>query len=205
MIRKALLTIAIFSALTALAAISPALTGAGRQVSPEVRAKAAGILDALERIKTERGRPSPSSSPAPAAGSRSLTFTEAEFNAYLACRLEAENEPFVKTAEFKLLADDHVEGRITLDLGDRKAAGILPQRQDLLLAARFEARDGMIKIHMDKLFLGTQPLAPAFVDVIIGIVSRLQGVEPTSLEDWYELPPGVVRLETRPGRVVVFY
>jgi hypothetical protein len=58
---------------------------------------------------------------------------------------------------------------------------------------------------LDKLFLGTQTLAPAFVDVIIGIVSRLQGVEPTSLEDWYDLPPGVLRLATRPGRVVVFY
>lgn len=205
MIRKALLTLAALAALTAAASFCPALPGGGLQVAPEVRARAAGILGALEKIKAERGRPSPSSSSARAAGSRSLTFTEAEFNAYVACRLEAENEPFVKTAEFKLLADDHVEGRITLDLGDRKSAGILPQRQDLLLAARFETRDGMIKIHMDKLFLGTQPLAPAFVDVIIGLVSRLQGVEPTSLEDWYELPPGVMRLETRPGRVVVFY
>jgi hypothetical protein len=204
-IRKALPTLAIFAALTALASLSPAWPGAGRQVGPAVRAKAGGILDALERIKAERGRPSPSLTAAPEAGSRSLTFTEAEFNAYVACRLEAENEPFVKAAEFRLLADDHIEGRIALDLGDRKAAGILPQRQDLLIAARFETRDGMIRIRLDKLFLGTQALAPAFVDVIIGIVSRLQGVEPTSLEDWYDLPPGVLRLETRSGRVVVFY
>lgn len=203
--RKALPALATFAALTVLASLSPARPGAGRQVSPEVRAKAAAILDALEKIGAERGRPSPSSLPAPAAGSRSLTFSEAEFNAYVACRLDAENEPFVKAAEFKLLADDHIEGRVTLDLGEGKSAGILPQRLDILFAARFEARDGMIKIHMDKLFLGTQSIAPAFVDVIIGIVSRLQGVEPTSLEDWYDLPPGVVRLGTRPGRVVVFY
>jgi len=205
MTRKALLTLAVFAALTVSSSFLPARPGAGRQVGPEVRNKAAGILNALEKIEAERGRPAPSASPAPAVGSRSLTFTEAEFNAYVACRLEAENEPFVKAAEFRLLANDHIEGRITLDLGDRKAAGILPQRQDLLLAGGFETRDGMIKIRLDKLFLGTQPISPAFVDVIIGVVSRLQGVEPTSLEDWYELPPGVVRLGTRPGRVVVFY
>jgi hypothetical protein len=203
--RKTCLTLVILASMTAFAPLAPARLDAGRQVDPAVRARAAGILDALERISVERGRPSPSPATALEAGSRSLTFTEAEFNAYVACRLEAENEPFVKAAEFKLLADDHVEGRITLDLGDRKAAGILPQRQDLLFAARFESRDGMIKIHLDKLFLGTQALAPAFVDVLIGIVSRLQGVEPTSLEDWYDLPPGVLRLATRPGRVVVFY
>jgi hypothetical protein len=207
MIRKTLRTLATFAALAIMASLSAAWPGAGGQVSPEVRAKAAGILDALKRIEAERGRPTPTRAPAPApaTGSRSLTFSEAEFNAYVACRLDDENEPFVKAAEFKLLADDRIEGRITLDLGSKPASGLLPQRQDLLLAARVETRDGMIKIHLDKLFLGTQPLAPAFVDVIIGIVSRLQGVEPTSLEDWYDLPVGVARLESRPGRVVVFY
>ena len=126
----------------------------------------------------------------PAPGSRSLTFTEAEFNAYLACRLADENEAYVKAAEFKLLADDRVEGRITIDLGKPQAAGVLPQQQDLLFAAGFETRDGMIRINMDKLFLGTQPISPAFVDIIIGVVSRLQGVEPTT-------PRGLVRPPAR--------
>ncbi len=55
---------------------------------------------------------------------------------------------------------------------------------------------------MDKLYLGTQAISPAFVDVIIGVVSRLQGVEPTSLKDWYDLPPGVAaaRKPARAGR-----
>ena len=164
---------------------------------PEVRAKAAGILDALKKIEAERHRP--------AAALRSLTFTEVEFNAYVVCRLDAENDPFVKTAEFKLLSADRIEGRITIDLGDRQSSGLLPKRQDLLFSAGIETRDGKIKISMDKLFLGTQPIAPAVVDVIIGILSRLQGVEPTSLGDWYDLPPGVRRLESRPGQVVVYY
>ena len=200
-------SLAAFAALVSLAVLAPALPAAGGQASPEVRAKAAGILAALERIEAERGRPAPARTlaPEPAPGPRSLTFSEAEFNAYVACRLVDEKERYVRTAEFKLLADDHFEGRIMLDLGSKPAAGILPQRQDLLFAGRFESRDGMIRIHLDKLFLGTQPLAPAFVDIIIGFVSRLQGVEPTSLEDWYDLPPGVLRLGTRPGRVVVFY
>lgn len=185
------------AAFAALAALALAIPGARAEVRPEVRAKAAGILDALKRIETERGRPAPAL--------RSLTFTEAEFNAYVVCRLDAENEPFVKAAEFKLLADDRIEGRITFDLGDRQTSGLFPKRQDLLFSAGIETRDGMIKINMDKLFLGTQAIAPAVVDVIIGILSRLQGVEPTSLEDWYDLPPGVRRLESRPGQVVVYY
>ncbi len=197
--KTALLTFAIIVTMATVATRSPARTGAGGQVSSEVRARAAGIFTALDKIEAEQGRPGP------APGSRSLTFTEAELNAYAACRLDAESGPYVKAAEFKLLAGDKFEGRITIDLGKPRVCGILPQKQDLLFAARSETRDGKIRINIDSLFLGTQPIAPAFVDVIIDVVARLQGVEPASLKDWYDLPPGVLRLETRPGRVVVIY
>ena len=107
--------------------------------------------------------------------------------------------------EFKLLAGNRIEGRVAIDLGKPQASGLMAQKQDLLFAARVETENGKIRIDMDKLYLGTQAIAPAFVDVIIGVVSRLQGVEPTSLKDWYDLPPGVLRLESRPGQVVVIY
>jgi hypothetical protein len=81
----------------------------------------------------------------------------------------------------------------------------VPQKQDLLFAARVETKEGKIRIAMDTLYLGTQAISPAFVDVIIGVVAKLQGLEPTSLKDWYDLPRGVLRLESRPGQVVVIY
>jgi hypothetical protein len=199
---------ALAALLAAFVIVASALPGIAGEVPAEVRAKAAGIFSALEKIKAESRRPTPAripSTPAPAPGSRDLTFTEAEFNAYVACRLADENEAYVKTAEFKLLAGDKVEGRISIDLGKPQASSVLPQKQDLLFAAHVETKEGMIRIHMDSLFLGTQPISPAFVDVIIGVVSRLQGLEPATLDDWYDLPTGVLRLESRPGRVVVIY
>jgi hypothetical protein len=199
------------AALAAALALASGLARAQIEVPAEVRAKAAAIFAALEKIEAEAGRPVarqvPAAPPQPseAPGSRRLTFSEAEFNAYVACRLADENEAYVRSAEFKLLAGDKIEGRIAIDLGKPQAAGVVPQRQDLLFAAGFETQDGKIRITMDRLFLGTQPISPAFVDIIIGVVSRLQGLEPTSLKDWYDLPPGVLRLETQPGRVVVVY
>ncbi|HPW16985.1 MAG TPA: hypothetical protein PLP83_01245 [Candidatus Aminicenantes bacterium] len=191
--------------------VTASFAQASAQVSPEVRARAAPVFAALERIEAASRRPLPTRipekppSPAEAPGARSLTFSEAEFNAYVACRLADEKEAYVKSAEFKLLDANRVEGRIAIDLGRPQASGVLPQKQDLLLSAAFETRDGRIRIAPDKVFLGTQPISPAFIDLVIGIVSRLQGVEPTTLNDWYDLPPGVLRLETRPGRVVVIY
>lgn len=195
-----------------LAALAIFATAAGvvpAQVPPEVRAKAAGIFAALDRIEEEAARPSLTRavppSPAPQPGSRSLTFTEAELNAYAACRLADEGDPYLQAIELKLLAGDRIEGRIRIDLGKPQASGIVPQKQDLLFAAHVETAEGKIRINMDSLYLGTQAISPAFVDIVIGIISRLQGLEPTSLKDWYNLPPGVLRLESRSGQVVVIY
>lgn len=203
--RKRLALPSVFAAAVILAAAGGAAAG----VPPEVRAKAAGIFAALGKIEAEAKRPAPGRAvpapPAPQPGSRSLTFTEAELNAYAACRLEDDGEQYVKSAEFKLLAGDRIEGRLAIDLGKPQVSGLVPQKQDLLFAAHVETRAGKIRINMDSLYLGTQALSPAFIDIVIGVVSRLQGLEPTSLRDWYDLPPGVQRLESRPGQVVVIY
>ena len=142
---------------------------------------------------------------AAAPGESRLTFSEAEFNAYLACRLADAGEPYVKSVALKLLDGDRYEGRVAIDLGKPQASGLLPQKQDLLFAGRFESREGQIRVALDSLYLGTQPISPALIDMVIEIVSRLQGVAPTSLKDWYDLPRGVTRLETEAGRVVVVY
>ena len=194
---------AVFAALAILAAAVGAVFA---EVPPEVKAKAAGIFAALEKIEAEAKRtPTRAVPPLSGArsGTRSLTFSEDELNAYAACRLE--DEPYVRAAVLKLLAGDKIEGRVTIDLGKPQASGLIPQKQDLLFAARIETRDGKIRIAMDSLYLGTQAISPAFIDIVIGVVSRLQGVEPTTLKDWYDLPPGVLRLESRPGQVVVIY
>jgi hypothetical protein len=198
---------AILAALALAAVTAAAAARVPGPVTPEVRAKAARLFAALDDIKAEavRSRPVGPGASRPAPGSRRLTFSEAELNAYAACRLEDEHEPYVKEVFLKLLAGDRIEGRVAIDLGKPQASGLVPQKQDLLFAARVETKDGKIRINMDSLYLGTQSISPAFVDVIIGVVSKLQGVEPTSLEDWYDLPRGVLRLESRPGQVVVIY
>lgn len=195
------------AALASLCALAAAALPA--QVTPEVRAKAAPVFAALDRIAAEARRPTPArpSQAAAAAepGSRRSTFTEAELNAYAACRVETEGGPYVKSLELKVLGGDKVEGRVRVDLGQPQASGLVPQKQDLLFAGRFETREGRIRITLDKLFLGTQSVPPSFIDIVIAVASRLQGVEARSLGDWYDLPDGVLRLESRPGQVVVVY
>lgn len=195
------------AALAALWALAAGFAAA--QATPEARAKAAPVFAALDKIAAEARRPAPArpsqAQAAAAPGSRRLTFSEAELNAYAACRVESEGGPYVKSLELKLLGGDRIEGRVRVDLGRPQASGLVPQKQDLLFAGRFESREGQIRLTMDKLYLGAQELSPSFIDVVIAAASRLQGVPAMSLEDWYDLPEGVLRLETRPGQVDVIY
>ena len=113
-----IMTRRLLASAVAVSALAAALTlRAAGQVPAEVRAKAAPVFAALAKIQSE---------PASAPGSRRLTFSEAEFNAYVACRLADESEAYVKSAEFKLLAKDRVEGHVAIDLGKAQTSGVLP-------------------------------------------------------------------------------
>ena len=135
----------------------------------------------------------------------SLVFSEKELNAFIAYDLEAAQEKNVKEVVLKLMEKNRIEGKILIELGGGGERDSLPSRFELFFAAGFETEAGRIRIDMDSLFLGTQKLPVVFIDTVIAVVSRIQGVEPTSLRDWYELPYGIQRLETLPGRLIVRY
>jgi hypothetical protein len=126
-------------------------------------------------------------------------------NAFVAYRIVSDQERYVKSCELKLQPENRVEGKIVIDISGQLLSVLLPPKVELLFSAGVETREGKIKINMDNLFMGTQRLSPAFIDTVIAVVSGLEGVKSTSLKDWYDLPAGVERLETRAGQVVIIY
>jgi hypothetical protein len=58
---------------------------------------------------------------------------------------------------------------------------------------------------MESLFLEEQRIQTALLDMIISVVSQFEKMEPVSIEDWYDLPYGIRKLETRTGELVVSY
>lgn len=168
------------------------------QLAPEVRARALKVMDLLR--KAEAGHFDPSS-----LSSRRLVFSEDDFNAFVAYDLEVSKEEFVREVVLMLQDNNRVEGKILIDLGGRKGSDSLPSKFELFFAANFESQSGRIRIGMDSLYLGTQRIPVVFIDTVIAVVSRLQGIEPTSLDDWYALPYGIQKLDTRQGRVIVHF
>ena len=179
-----------------LLALGPFL--AGGQLAPEVRSRAMKVVEALEKLEVEQAR-------APSAAGKSYTVSEADLNAWIAYRIAAEMERYVRSCELKLLDGDRAEGRLVIDLSGTPAAVLLAPRVELFFAASAETRDGKIRITMERLFLGNQRLSPEFIDTVIALVAGLEGKPATSLKDWYPLPYGIRRLESGAGRLVCHY
>lgn len=168
-----------------------------KDLSPDDKARAAAVERLLADIesKTEDG----------SRKKRSKSINEGELNSYIAAQLFYSDDPYVDSLSLKLLPRDRVEGRLFIDLTSLKIPVGLASGAEIFFSASFESSDGGLSIRMEKVFIGTQKVAPGVIDGIISIVSRASGYEPVRLGDRHQLPPGVEKLETRKGRLVIYY
>ena len=187
--------------ITAVAvAAALALTGlpARGELTREVKDRALKVIALLEKLERDKARN-------PARPGGSATVSEAELNAWIAYRIETEGERYVRSCELRLQDGNRAEGKLVLDLSRTPAAAFLASEAELFFSATAETEQGKIRITMEKLFLGSQRLSPAFLDTVIGIVAGLEGQPAQGLHDWHPLPYGIQRLESQAGRLICHY
>lgn len=185
----------LFLAALCLPPAAPALQGKNPEAARLSAAlRVEELLAGIEKQASQPGR-----------RSGEAVVSESDFNAFIARRLEQEQDKYVKSLELKLKPANRVEGRLTLDLSSIPALKSLAGLQEVLFNASFQTSEGKISIRMEKLMVGIQELSPIFLDVVIGLASRLEGYEPVRLSDWHDLPKGVRGLESRSGRLIVSY
>jgi len=163
-----------------------------------VNADAQRVLRIIEKIEKE-------GSPGPGAASRKEVVSEAELNAYMAYRIASEKEEIMKELRLKLLPRNRIEGRIFIDLSGRRVPGFLKPQMNVYFSGVIETEGPKIRVRFESLFLEEQRIQTAFLDLIIYTVSQFEKMEPVSIEDWYDLPYGIRKLETRTGELVVSY
>lgn len=163
--------------------------------SLEEARKVSGLIDRIQLEQLQK----------PVQEIRQVAVTESEFNSYIAYRIDVENEEIMKELRFKFFADNRVEGRIFIDLKGQKIPALLSPEMNLYFGGRVEVKDRMVRIFIKKMFLEDQPIQPRLLDLIIFITSKIQNTEPTSINDWYELPYGIKDIKTEPGIAIFFY
>ena len=137
--------------------------------------------------------------------SRYVQVKESELNSYFAYRIEVEKEEIMKQLHLKLYRKNRIEGKILIDLRGQKIPDFLRPEMNIYFAGKVEVREGKGRILMKKLYLEDQSIQPQILDAIIFIASKIQGSEPTSLYDWYDLPYGIKDIKTKKQQAVFFY
>ncbi|MGB7297130.1 MAG: hypothetical protein WBC70_16235 [Candidatus Aminicenantales bacterium] len=161
-------------------------------------AEAQKVLRAIAKIEAEAPRPWD-------GPLRPVTVTESELNSYIAYRIETEKEDVMKELRLKIFPKNKIEGKIHIDLRGRDIPGYIRPEMDVFFAADVLVSGGAVKIDLQKLFLGDEPIPPLIIDLVIAVSAKLSGQEPTSISDWYELPFGIKDIKTEKGRAVFFY
>ena len=136
---------------------------------------------------------------------RKIIVTESELNSYIAYRIEIEQEEIMKELRLKLFKENKIEGKILIDLRGQKLPKLLRPQMNLYFGAKVEVKDVYVRIAIKELFLEDQAIQPMILDLIIYISAKLDGVEPTSINDWYELPYGIKNIEIQRGKATFYY
>lgn len=180
------------------AALAAASSGLGTELAPEVQADARKVLQVIEMIRTESGS-------APPLRPRSVAVSERELNAYIAYRIDTEDGDILKDLRLKLFAGNRIEGLAVIDLRERKLPAFIKPMMNITFAGVVESQPGKARVRFESLYLEQQRIQTALLDMIISTVAELEGTEPVRLDDWYELPYGILGLETQQGRLVAAY
>jgi hypothetical protein len=136
---------------------------------------------------------------------RDVAVTENELNSYIAYRIEVEKSDIMKELRLKLFHKNKIEGKIYIDLRGQELSGLLRPEMNLYFGGVLETQEGMVRLDLESLYLEDQPIQPKILDMVIYFGSKIQGTEPFSLNDWFELPYGIKDVKTEKGRAVFYY
>lgn len=127
-------------------------------------------------------------------------FTQEQVSAFFQYLLSEEN-PGLKSLRLKLVPGNRVEGWVILNLDSQGLSG----NHNLYFAAKIEQEGRRVRLNFSSLFLETQRVQPEIVNALIDLVARTRGLEARHMDDWYDLPEGIARVETGAGSLLIYY
>jgi hypothetical protein len=136
---------------------------------------------------------------------KDVSVTESELNSYIAYRIEMERSDVMKELRLKFFDKNRVEGKIFIDLSGQDLPGFLRPEMNLYFDGTLEIEERKVRLVLKDLFLEDQRIQPSVLDMIIYIGSKIQGEEPFSMSDWWELPYGIKDVKTEKGTASFYY
>ncbi|MBP7794204.1 MAG: hypothetical protein KA087_00875 [Candidatus Saccharicenans sp.] len=169
-------------------------TETGQPQDLETALKVANFLDEVDRYQRENGH----------YQNKIAEFSEKEVSSFFRY-IFSEESSAVKTIELKLLRSNKIEGWVLLSLKDQALPSYFKDEINLYFAARLETDRRRVRLDIKKLYFETEPVQPSVVNSLIDLVAKNNGLEAQHLDDWYDLPAGILDIKTDKGKLLVYY
>ena len=135
----------------------------------------------------------------------SAEVTEGELNAYIAYRLDREQQRLARQLTVKLLDGNRVQGRIQFDARTLQLDSLIGEQLDFDFTGILQTREGAGRLNLIALKLCGQPVKPQVLDFVIHTAALMVHQETSGIEDWYELPKGINHILISRGKAVLYY
>jgi hypothetical protein len=157
--------------------------------------KVLDLIDQIEKAPMDDG----------VLGNRNVEISESELNAYIAFRIETENEEVMKELRLKLFEKNRIEGKLFFDLRGQNLPKLLRPEMTFYFSGIIETRERAVRLNLEELFLEGQRIQPMVLDLVFFIAAQINKVESSSIDDWYLLPYGITDIKVYKGRAEFFY
>jgi len=171
---------------------------ASADLTKEMKQDAARLQLELDRIDALAG--TPYSGPL-----RKSVFSEQELNAWLADLVEADPKNALRGLAIKLFDGNRIEGKAFVDLSGATLPLSFKPKMNIYFAAQVIVSEGKARVEFSKIFLDSQPIPVAVVDMVIAIAAKFGHSKAGSILDAVALPRGLKDLQSRTGQVILYY
>jgi len=135
----------------------------------------------------------------------SAEVTEKELNAYIGYRLKQEENTLIRHLAVQLVGEDRIQGDLRLDAERLNLGMILGNDLAFDFKGRIVTRGGAVRLDLEALSLNKRQVQPVVLDMVLKAMAMYQGRDIGGVDDWYELPKGVDRVQVDMGKAVLFY
>ena len=161
-------------------------------------ADALKVQHILKTIETHQGK-------SDKTALQTATITQKELNAYFAYRVAQDKNPLIKKVDVVLDDDNRVQGKVRVDFEGVQLLSLFGTKLNFDFDGKLRTEKGAGKLGLTALALNGEAVPPKSLDPILFAVARFYGHEAGTIDDWYELPHGIQRIELKKAKAILFY
>ena len=171
-----------------------------------ITADALKVQHILKTIESHHNRPTvPAGEQKEKSAFQQVMITEKELNNYFTYRLAQEKNPLIEKVDVVLGDRNQIRGNVRVNFEGIQLLSLFGSQLNFDFDGKLQTEKGAGNLGLTSLSLNDEPVPPNSLDPILFALAQFYGHEAGTIDDWYELPHGIQRIELKQAKAILFY